>query len=67
MPAIDELMTEQEAAELLKVKPGTLNSWRCLGRHGLPYIRVGRAVRYKRSDLERWLDNRTVTPQTPNI
>jgi hypothetical protein len=59
--ATDDLLTEIQAANLLKIKPGTLNSWRCLGRHALPYIRVGHAIRYRRSDLERWLVDRTVT------
>jgi excisionase family DNA binding protein len=28
------------------------------GRYKLPYIRVGRSIRYRRSDLQAWLEGR---------
>ena len=52
------LMTEAEAAEHLGVKRGTLSVWRCVRRHNLPYMKVGRLVRYSRADLDQWLDER---------
>jgi excisionase family DNA binding protein len=55
------LVNEQEAAAYLGVKPGTLTVWRATKRYGLPYIRVGRLVRYRWADLERWLESRTVS------
>jgi len=56
-----ELLTREEAAELLGIRPQTLAAWKCLGRQGPPYVRVGmRAIRYRRSDLEAWLAARTV-------
>lgn len=54
------LLTRTEAAAYLKIKPSTLASWACAGRYGLPLVRVGGAVRYRRADLDRWLDGRTV-------
>lgn len=42
----DPLLTEQQAAEVLGVKPGTLQVWRCTRRYGLPFVKVGRLVRY---------------------
>ena len=54
------LLDENQAAEVLGLKPGTLSVWRCTGRHGLPFIRVGRRIRYKLADLEAWLYTRTV-------
>lgn len=48
---IEPLLTPEEAAELLSVKPKTLTWWRCKGRYGLKYVKVGRFVRYRLSDL----------------
>ena len=53
------LLSPTEAAELLGVKVQTLAVWRCSGRHSLPFIKVGNFVKYRRSDLERWLEKRT--------
>lgn len=57
----DQLLTNDEAAALLRVSPGTLDVWRCIKRYQIAYIKVGRSVRYRRSDLEEWLRKRTVT------
>jgi excisionase family DNA binding protein len=56
-----ELLTEQQAAEFLGVSAGTLSVWRCTKRYPLPYVKCGRLVRYRRSDLEAWVDSRTVS------
>jgi excisionase family DNA binding protein len=53
--------TEQQAATLLHVTPGTLSVWRCTGRYSLPFVKVGRNVRYRLSDLNAWLESRTQT------
>ena len=56
----DPLLTEQQAAELLGVKPTTLQVWRCNKRYALAYIKTGRLVRYRRSAIEAFLEARTV-------
>jgi len=56
---IRDLVTEQEAADILKIAPGTLSVWRSVGRYGIPFVKVGRRVRYRRADLEAWLQIRT--------
>ena len=53
-----DLLNEQEAAQLLDIAPGTLSVWRSVGRYNLPFLKVGRSVRYRRSDLLAWLDAR---------
>lgn len=58
----DELLTTDEAAKVLDVKPGTLEVWRAAGRYQLPYVKVGRNIRYRRRDLLAFLEKRTVTP-----
>jgi excisionase family DNA binding protein len=55
-----ELLTRQQAAEFLGVRPQTLSVWKLTGRYALPAIKVGSKLRYRRSDLERWLDSRTI-------
>ena len=54
-----DLINERAAAEFLGVSPGTLSVWRSTGRWAIPFIKVGGSVRYKRIDLERWLESRT--------
>ncbi len=54
-----DLLDEQAAAALLTVAPGTLGVWRSTGRYNLPFLKVGRAVRYRRADLLAWLEKRT--------
>ena len=55
-----ELVNEREAARILSVAQGTLPVWRSR-RQGPPYVKVGGAVRYKVSDLERDIAERTVS------
>lgn len=53
------LLDEKQAAEFLTCEPGTLSVWRSTGRYQIPFVKVGRRVRYKRADLEAWLESRT--------
>jgi predicted DNA-binding transcriptional regulator AlpA len=55
----NDLLSEIQAAQKCDLKPGTLSVWRSTGRYGLPFVKVGRNVRYRLSDIERWLKNRT--------
>jgi excisionase family DNA binding protein len=56
-----DLMDEKEAAEFLKLSTGTLAVWRSTGRYSVPFVKVGRRVRYRREALEIWLESRTRT------
>jgi excisionase family DNA binding protein len=55
----DPLYSRPEAAAYLGVSPGTLEVWASTGRWNLPYIRVGSRAKYRRSDLDAWLERRT--------
>jgi hypothetical protein len=46
--------------------PITLRKWRLNGI-GPAWIRCGRAVRYRREDVERWLAARTVTSTAQGV
>jgi excisionase family DNA binding protein len=52
------LMTPQEVADFLGMPLATLQSWRAQ-RTGPPGYRVGRHVRYRREDVEAWLEERS--------
>jgi excisionase family DNA binding protein len=53
----DAMMTPSQVAEYLSVPVATLYAWRHRGG-GPPAIRVGKHLRYRREDVERWLDAR---------
>lgn len=52
------LMTPRDAAVYLGVKINTLAVWRMTNRYGLPFIKLGKVVRYRKADLDIWLENR---------
>ena len=54
-----KLLTRKQAAEFLNLRPQTLACWSITGRH-LPVIHVGGAVRYRRRDLETFVEQQTV-------
>jgi excisionase family DNA binding protein len=55
-PAVDPLLTTDQAAEILNVAPTTLHTWRCTKAVKVPHIRIGRKVRYRRSALMAFLE-----------
>lgn len=54
-----DLLSDKAAAAVLDVSPGTLSVWRSTGRYGLPFLKIGRKVRYRRADLQAWMESRT--------
>lgn len=57
--APDPLYPPPKAATYIGVTEGTLSVWRCNKRYEIPYIKVGRLVRYRKSALDAWLLSRT--------
>jgi excisionase family DNA binding protein len=58
----DALLTDLELRELLGVSRTTL--WRLRNRAGLPYGKVGREFRYRKSEVLRWVkDNKAKAAQ----
>jgi len=55
---LPSLLTVREAAEMLRLHVGTLNNWRVSGA-GPRFVRLGRHVRYRVSDLDSFLDEQT--------
>lgn len=56
-----DLFNNDQAAIYLGVAPNSLAVWRTTKRYALPYIKVGRLVKYRISDLDAFLESRTVT------
>lgn len=54
------LLDNDPAADYIGIKGGTLEVWRSTKRHQIPYIKVGRKIKYRKSDLDAWLKSRTV-------
>ena len=58
----DDLLSLDEVADLVRVPVATLRYWRHLGT-GPHSFKVGRSVRYWRTDVLRWLTEQTNGPQ----
>lgn len=56
MPNSRALATAVEVADFLRKPERTLQQWRYLGI-GPKYVKVGRDVRYRWEDVEKWLDD----------
>jgi len=59
MSVPDNLLSNQETAELLGIKPATLEIWRHRGK-GPVFVKFGEKsqapVRYRRSEVTRWIE-----------
>jgi excisionase family DNA binding protein len=53
---MEALMTEQELAEYVRVSLRTVRKWRAEGT-GPPYLRAGRQIRYRKRDVDAWLEH----------
>jgi len=49
----EEYITTEELCKWLKISKTTANTWR---RRGLPFVRVGNAVRYEKIKVKKWLE-----------
>lgn len=54
---MDEILTVPQVAEYLKISKSKL--YLLIQRKELPHIKINRNVRVRRSDLEKWLNQRT--------
>lgn len=55
----DRLLWPEQVAEVLGVPTGTLANWR-YQRRGPAFVKVGRHVRYRRHDVDAWIDRHVV-------
>ena len=52
------MLTTEQAAQVLDVKPATLVAWRHHKRYPLKFRRIGRCIRYMRDDVLEFLERR---------
>ena len=52
----DKLLPRKEAADYLGIKENTLAVWGVTKRHDLPYVKIGRLVKYRLSDLQAFIE-----------
>ena len=50
---LDDYLNTRQAAAYLQISASTLNKLRVYG-DGPPFVKIGRSVRYRRSDLDVW-------------
>ena len=58
-PHQEEFLTPSEAADVLRLPVQTLANWRHTGKVKLPFKKIGRAVRYSRSELMEFMGQPT--------
>lgn len=62
MASESKWINDEEAAEMMGIKPQTLRAWRSSGREGQPtFYKSGNLVRYKRADVEAWVESTAVS------
>jgi excisionase family DNA binding protein len=54
---VSEVLTPAQAATYLQMPEETLRRWRTI-RTGPRYFRAGRHVRYRKAELDRWIEQR---------
>jgi hypothetical protein len=55
------LLTEAQASEITGLPVASLKTERCRGL-GLPYVKLGRRVRYRADDVAAYIAAHTITP-----
>jgi PTS system nitrogen regulatory IIA component len=60
----DQLMSVRDLADYLQVDVSSVYLWSQRGQ--IPALKVGRMWRYRRSDIEAWLDERR-SPATKDV
>lgn len=56
----DEMLTIEDVAGYLKLKPQTIYRWAQSGK--LPGAKIGKEWRFRRSAIESWIDSRLGPP-----
>lgn len=55
------MLNREDAAKYLGISSSTLANWACTRKFNIPYIRLGKAVRYRKSDLDAFIESNAVT------
>jgi excisionase family DNA binding protein len=64
----DKLLTTKEVARITGLSTSTFEKARLKSRgNGLPWYKIGGCIRYRRSEVEAWLDSGRVSGGTCNV
>lgn len=55
----EHLLNPNQTAKILGTTPSTLSAWRVQGRRELPWVKVGKLVRYSCADVEAFIQRQT--------
>lgn len=55
-----EILTIQEAAEYLAIKPSRMRS--AVFKKELPFLKIGKLLRFRKCDLNCWLESKVIHP-----
>ena len=67
MDELDRLMTRKEVARYLGLNVNTIQRWHWKGSDAPPFIKIGRSVRYKESEVKAWVERTTAKPKARTI
>lgn len=59
----DKLISATKAADILGLKESTLAQYRWRGDKRLPWVKLGKSIRYKKSDIEAFIERSTVNQE----
>jgi excisionase family DNA binding protein len=67
---MEKLLKPEEVAEMLGIQLSTVYNWTYKGKRGyqkIPFIKVGACLRFRQSDIEKWLSptEREAEPKEP--
>jgi len=64
---IKALLTEKDVSRILNVTTSWLQKGRCQGTHGPDYVKINGAIRYRRDDVEAYLNRNRVQLRCTNV
>ncbi len=62
---MEKLLTARQVSELLEVKLSTVYDW--VYRGLIPYVKLGRLIRFKKKEIFHWVDDHTLRPKSPPV
>jgi hypothetical protein len=55
-----ELLNRTEAADFLRLTPGTLANWQSTQRQKIPCVKLGGRIFYRVTDLQKWIEQQAI-------
>ena len=57
---MEKLLTAKQLSDILEIKVATVYDW--VSRKEIPYVKIGRLIRFKKAEVFRWVDSHTIRP-----